>query len=359
MGESGAEESDDGWLDDCSSDDEPPVARGRSPDAQKSAPSALAGSSARDGTDSRDGNNEAPTEGWGVEELPELSRAHASAPLADDAHREPFVGAAGTETRLGDPSADSRDGNDTNPTDAPYLDFSVKSPWERTSRVVETAARSWLRLTDKELRERSMVNDSRPDHGSRDLRFLRLVVPSHDQTTRRRADPVAVLLYYREDARRPNVLYVGERERESVALRDEKQTENEPKAKPTKPARSRTNVSCVSQLATCAPEDDLSPGASGLQRWFGAGGENGAPFAVVEPLSPRVSPLGDFVSGTFADVDEATAAKAAVAVAFSAAGVPSHWPVFAPVLGPARRAFVGRTGDDDGVFRGANASGGA
>ena len=368
MGESGAEESDDGWLDDCSSDDEPPVARGRSPDAQKSAPSALAGSSARDGTDSRDGNNEAPkeaTEGWGVEELPELSRAHASAPLADDAHRKPFVGAAGTETRLGDPSADSRDGDDeaTNPTDAPYLDFSVKSPWERTSRVVETAARSWLRLTDKELRERSMVNDSRPDHGSRDLRFLRLVVPSHDQTTRRRADPVAVLLYYREDARRPNVLYVRERERESVALRDEKQTqtENEPKTKPTKPARSRTNVSCVSQLATCAPEDDLSPGASGLQRWFGAGGANGAPFAVVEPLSPRVSPLGDFVSGTFADVDEATAAKAAVAVAFSAAGVPSHWPVFAPVLGPARRAFVGRTGDDDGVFRsnGANASGGA
>ena len=105
----------------------------------------------------------------------------------------------------------------------------------------------------------------------------------------------------------------------------------------------------------------MSPGASGLQRWFGAGGANGAPFAVVEPLSPRVSPLGDFVSGTFADVDEATAAKAAVAVAFSAAGVPSHWPVFAPVLGPARRAFVGRTGDDDGVFRsnGANASGGA
>ena len=147
MGESGAEESDDGWLDDCSSDDEPPVARGRSPDARKSAPSALAGSSARVGTDSRDGNNEAP--------------------LADDAHCEPFVGAAGTETRLGDPSADSRDGNDeaTNPTDAPYLDFSVKSPWERTSRVVETAARSWLRLTDKELRERSMVNDSRPDHG--------------------------------------------------------------------------------------------------------------------------------------------------------------------------------------------------
>ena len=118
MGEAGAEESDDGWLDDCSSDDEPPVARGRSPDAQKSAPSALAGSSARDGTDSRDGNNEAPkeaTEGWGVEELPELSRAHASAPLADDAHREPFVGAAGTETRLGDPSADSREMATTKP----------------------------------------------------------------------------------------------------------------------------------------------------------------------------------------------------------------------------------------------------
>ena len=91
MGESGAEESDDGWLDDCSSDDEPPVARGRSPDAQKSAPSALAGSSARDGTDSRDGNNEAPkeaTDGWGVDDV-ELPRAGA-----DDAHREPPGGAA-------------------------------------------------------------------------------------------------------------------------------------------------------------------------------------------------------------------------------------------------------------------------
>ena len=370
MGESGAEESDDGWLDDCSSDDEPPVARGRSPDAQKSAPSALAGSSARDGTDSRDGNNEAPkeaTDGWGVEELPELPRAHASAPLTDDSHREPLVGAAGTETRLGDPSGtDSRDGNDeatNHPTDAPYLDFSVKSPWEQTSRVVETAARAWLRLTDQELRERSMVNDSRPDHGSRDLRFLRLVVPCRrDQPTRRRADPVAVLLYYREDARRPNVSCPShERERESgaFALRDEKHTnQNEPKTKPQTPKTKgpaqnpRTGgTSCVSQLATCAPEDDLSPGASGLQRWFGAGG---APFAVVEPLSPRVSGLGsfgDFVSGTFADVDEATAAKAAVAVAFAAAGVPSHWPVFAPLfslqkkLGPARRAFVGRTGD--------------
>jgi Rab3 GTPase-activating protein catalytic subunit len=229
---------------------------------------------------------------------------------------------------------------------------------------VETAARAWLRLTDQELRERSNVNASRPDHGSRDLRFLRLVVPSRDHQTRRRADPIAVLLYYREDARRPNVSC------QSVALRDEKRTDNKPlnpKAKRTKPARSRTGTSCVSQLATCAPEDDLSPGASGLQRWFGAGGAGGAPFAVVEPLSPRVSGLGsfgDFVSGTFADVDEATAAKAAVAVAFAAAGVPSHWPVFAPVLGPARRAFVGRTGDaffdKTNVFAvGSNASGAA
>jgi hypothetical protein len=92
MGDSGAEESDDGWLDDCSSDDEPPVARGRSPDARNGAPSVLAGSSAEDegvdswgfieSPDARETPKEA-TDGWGVEDV-ELPRAGA-----DDAHREP------------------------------------------------------------------------------------------------------------------------------------------------------------------------------------------------------------------------------------------------------------------------------
>lgn len=44
-------------------------------------------------------------------------------------------------------------------------------------------------------------------------------------------------------------------------------------------------------------------------------------------------------------MDDASFAKAAVAVACTAVGVPPDWVVFAPVLGPKRGAFVGRTGD--------------
>ena len=346
MVDSGSEASDDGWLDDCSSDGEPPVVRGRSPDARKSAPSVLAGSSAlSDGTDSP-GNDEASeaTDGWGVGDA-ELPRARASAPLVDDAHRKPTVGAAETDAHGGVASNASRQDETGRGagTDAAYLDFSVKSPWERMSCAVETVARTWLRLTDRELRERSTVNDSRPDHGSRDLRCLHAVI-EHDQMHRRH-DPYAVLLYFRDDAERPNVL--RRREDENVVDGEKVAFSETKRANTATPRR----ASCVSQRATCAPEDDLSPDSSGLQRWFGAGD---APFAVVEPLSPRLSappfagsePSCAFKSGTFADVDEATAAKAAVAVAFAAAGVPGHWPVFAPVLGPARRAFVGRTGDD-------------
>ena len=370
MGDSGSEESDDGWLDDCSSDDEPPVVQGLSSDAQQSAPSVLAGSSARDdGTDSR-GNNAAPraTDGWGVEDEA-FPRARASAPLADDAHREPPVGAAETDAPGGVPSNARRKDEAAETSDA-YLDFSVKSPWERLSRAVETAARAWLRLTDRELRARSTVNDSRPDHGSRDLRCLRAVI-EHDQTHWRR-DPYAVLLYFRDDAdaERPNVLRRREDGLESAGDdrdRGLSETGGHTRADTgTRKSTRRARASfCVSQRATCAPEEDLSPGSVGLQRWFGAAGEGGAPFAVVEPLSPRLAappfraqsdPFKrheNVKSGTFADVDEATAAKAAVAVAFAAAGVPGHWPVFAPVLGPARRAFVGRTGDAD--FFGADA----
>ena len=341
MGDSGAEESDDGWLDDCSSDDEPPVARGRSPDARKGAPSVLAGSSAGDeGTDSR-GTIESPdaretpeaTDGWGVEDV-ELPRASA-----DDAHHDPSVGAAEADARVGFPSnaGRKRETKATSLTDAAYLDFSVKSPWERTARAVETVARAWLRLTDRELRERSTVNDSRPDHGSRDLRCLRAVV-EHDQTHWRR-DPYAILLYFRDDAERPNVFFRAPRDDhdDSIATPDNDDA-SEQRAK-------HVRRSCISQRAICASEDDLSPGSVGVQRWFGAGRE--APFAVVEPLRANAHSSVASVSRTFADVDEATAAKAAVAVAFAAAGVPSHWPVLAPVLGPARRAFVGRTGDDD------------
>jgi hypothetical protein len=347
MGDSGAEESDDGWLDDCSSDDEPPVARRRSPDARNGAPSVLAGSSAEDeGADSR-GFIESPdaretpkeaTDGWGVEDV-ELPRAGA-----DDAHRDPPVGAAEADARVGFPGKNAgRKSLETKTTDretdAPYLDFSVKSPWERFARAVETTARAWLRLTDFELRSSSTVNDSRPDHGSRDLRCLRAVV-EHDNTHWRR-DPYAVLLYFRDDAERPNVLAFGRNDARETPDDDAfpSDARNDARAKPF------LRRSSISQRAICAPENDLAPGSVGVQRWFGAG--LSAPFAVVEPLRANASSSVASVSRTFADVDEATAAKAAVAVAFAAAGVPSHWPVFAPVLGPARRAFVGRTGDDD------------
>ena len=347
MGDSGAEESDDGWLDDCSSDDEPPVARGRSPDARNGAPSVLAGSSAGDeGTDSR-GFIESPdaretpkeaTDGWGVEDV-ELPRAGA-----DDAHRDPPVHAAEADARVGFPEGNAgRKSLETKTTDretdAPYLDFSVKSPWERFARAVETTARAWLRLTDFELRDSSTVNDSRPDHGSRDLRCLRAVV-EHDNAHFRR-DPYAVLLYFKDDAERPNVLAFGRNDARETPDEDAfpSDARNDARAK-------HLRRSVISQRAICAPENDLAPGSVGVQRWFGAG--LSAPFAVVEPLRANaVNSSVASVSRTFADVDEATAAKAAVAVAFAAAGVPSHWPVFAPVLGPARRAFVGRTGDDD------------
>jgi hypothetical protein len=223
-------------------------------------------------------------------------------------------------------------------TDAPYLDFSVKSPWERFARAVETTARAWLRLTDDQLRKLSTVNDSRPDHGSRDLRCLRAVV-EHDNAHFRR-DPYAVLLYFRDDAERPNVLDFGRNDARETP--DEDAFPSDARDARAKPFLRRSSIS---QRAICAPENDLAPGSVGVQRWFGAG--LSAPFAVVEPLRANASSSVASVSRTFADVDEATAAKAAVAVAFAAAGVPSHWPVFAPVLGPARRAFVGRTGDDD------------
>jgi Rab3 GTPase-activating protein catalytic subunit len=346
MGDSGAEESDDGWLDDCSSDDEPPVARGRSPDARNGAPSCCGVERGDEGTDSR-GFIESPdaretpkeaTDGWGVEDV-ELPRAGA-----DDAHRDPPVHAAEADARVGFPGKNAgRKSLETKTTDretdAPYLDFSVKSPWERFARAVETTARAWLRLTDDELRKLSTVNDSRPDHGSRDLRCLRAVV-EHDNTHFRR-DPYAVLLYFRDDAERPNVLAFGRNDARETPDEDAfpSDARNDARAKPF------LRRSSISQRAICAPENDLAPGSVGVQRWFGAG--LSAPFAVVEPLRANASSSVASVSRTFADVDEATAAKAAVAVAFAAAGVPSHWPVFAPVLGPARRAFVGRTGDDD------------
>ena len=137
MGDSGAEESDDGWLDDCSSDDEPPVARGRYPDARNGAPSVLAGSSAEDegvdswgfieSPDARETPKEA-TDGWGVDDV-ELPRAGA-----DDAHREPPGGAAEADARVAFPGKNAgRKSLETKATDretdAPYLDFSVKSPW--------------------------------------------------------------------------------------------------------------------------------------------------------------------------------------------------------------------------------------
>jgi hypothetical protein len=305
------------------------------------------GSSAGDeGTDSR-GNIESPdaretpkeaTDGWGVEDV-ELPRAGA-----DDAHRDPPVHAAEADARVGFPEGNAgRKSLETKTTDretdAPYLDFSVKSPWERFARAVETTARAWLRLTDDQLRKLSTVNDSRPDHGSRDLRCLRAVV-EHDNAHFRR-DPYAVLLYFRDDAERPNVLAFGRNDARETPDEDAfpSDARNDARAKPF------LRRSSISQRAICAPENDLAPGSVGVQRWFGAG--HSAPFAVVEPLRANASSSVASVSRTFADVDEATAAKAAVAVAFAAAGVPSHWPVFAPVLGPARRAFVGRTGDDD------------
>ena len=179
------------------------------------------------------------------------------------------------------PPLRTREISDTDPTDAPYLDFSVKSPWERASGVVETAARSWLRLTDKELRERSMVNDSGRTTARETCGFC---VWSCPRTTKRRAKrapiPSPCSCITAKTRGDPNVLYVAAalEQRAVAALAAPPAAENEPKTKPTKPARSRTNVSCVSHLATCAPEDDLSPGASGLQRPFGAGGANRRAF---------------------------------------------------------------------------------
>ena len=73
-----------------------------------------------------------------------------------------------------------------------YLDFSVKSPWEKLARSVERAVRGWLASSESALAAASSPCD-RPEHGGRHLRCLRARV---DHATHWRRDPYSVLLYY-------------------------------------------------------------------------------------------------------------------------------------------------------------------
>ena len=81
-----------------------------------------------------------------------------------------------------------------------YLDFSVKSPWEKLARSVERAVRGWLASSESALAAASSPCD-RPEHGGRHLRCLRARV---DHATHWRRDPYSVLLYYPPGAP-PNV----------------------------------------------------------------------------------------------------------------------------------------------------------
>ena len=233
---------------------------------------------------------------------------------ADDAASEPTADASEVASAI--PSRADAD-------ETGYLDFSVKSPWEKLARAVERAVRGWLASSESDLAAASTPCD-RPEHGGRHLLCLRARV---DHATHWRRDPYSVLLYYPPDAP-PNVL-----------------------AHPASPeaTSSAASSSQVSNRALVThrilapssedPRAGTGTGTSGLQRWFGLG----CPFAVVEP---------PFSYGShFSDVDEASAIRSAVSHAFASAGAPSHWPILAPVHGPARGAFVGRADGDGWAVR--------
>ena len=81
-----------------------------------------------------------------------------------------------------------------------YLDFSVKSPWEKLARSVERAVRGWLASSESALAAASSPCD-RPEHGGPHLRCLRARV---DHATHWRRDPYSVLLRApRRPAQRP------------------------------------------------------------------------------------------------------------------------------------------------------------
>ena len=206
-----------------------------------------------------------------------------------------------------------------------YLDFSVKSPWEKLARSVERAVRGWLASSESALAAASSPCD-RPEHGGRHLRCLRARV---DHATHWRRDPYSVLLYYPPGAP-PNVL-------DRRVAPDA--TSAAPDASFAAPATRLSHRARVTHRVLAPSSEDLGADTSGVQRWFGLG----CPFAVVEP---------PFSFGSrFSDVDEASAIRSAVSDGFESAGAPAHWPIFAPVHGPARGAFVGRADGDGWAVR--------
>jgi len=200
-----------------------------------------------------------------------------------------------------------------------YLDFSVKSPWERLSTTVEAHFRRWLRASADDLRRWSARCD-RAEHGGRHLLRLRARI---DHGTHWRRDPYCVSLYYRPEAP-PNVL--------APPLITDPQSASMPHHHPRRPHHPRQhhkNHRRVESSVLLPPSSDLASALSGVERWLGLA----APFVIVEPAHA--------FGGRFGDVDEAAAIRAAIADALASAGAPSRWPTLAPVGGTSSGAFVG------------------
>lgn len=200
-----------------------------------------------------------------------------------------------------------------------YLDFSVKSPWERLSTTVEAHFRRWLRASADDLRRWSARCD-RAEHGGRHLLRLRARI---DHGTHWRRDPYCVSLYYRPEAP-PNVL--------APPLITDPQSASMPHHHPRRPhhpRRREKNHRRVESSVLLPPSSDLASASSGVERWLGLA----APFVIVEPAHA--------FGGRFGDVDEAAAIRAATADALASAGAPTRWPTLAPVGGTSSGAFVG------------------
>lgn len=321
----------DGWLDDCSSDEESPLVQG-----DTSVSETGNGANVTENDVHKFGDADSAQRRVEVTDVTVAVNPAIAVKDTNDINRA----AIDVQTHVMGKQSPNESSKPTSDAMS-YVDFSVKSPFEKTTNAIEMELRRWLRLSSGELAKQSHMNRNK-QHGNVStlgLRYLRVVITDDCLPIQ---NPIVVSLYYPERSP-PNILakdYEGEKK------------------------MPRLNAHTISHLAH-GFEGDTTSGmssgsniSSGLQRWFGVGHEfGGAPFLVVEPYSEEFHFFGTQNSKgnasalnthrkTFLDVDDASVVKASVAVACTAAGVPSHWPVFAPVLGPARGAFVGRTGDD-------------
>jgi hypothetical protein len=295
VGREPGEES-DGWLDECSSDEDP-----------SSGPGEIESNDAVGETIFIVSESDANGEAGLPRSVPKRATAvDVKSPPAVDGHDE------GTDDELaGDTTTTTHDTHETkadvsreetsSPAPKSYRDFSVKSPLEKTAKSFETVLRAWLRSSLPELAKGSFLNTD-PSVGGVNpgLRGLRATIPCDFLPTGSRGDALlAVTLYYPPNSP-PNVFgnEKGNENSKNRKLGDRVDT----KGTPTGESRNASYMKTIGQRAHApvAASDDLGAAStsnerySGLQRWFGVGTKHGSPFLVVEPSSFAVEKVRAF-----------------------------------------------------------------